>query len=99
MATGEAAVAAGRAGLQANEDLHSLDRLQDKLPEHVCVAVEEDVPEVVHFTGPSGHVGKLNVVDEPHLKQQPSSGKGGGGGGGALVRLSELGARPLLPWC
>lgn len=45
--------------------LHELQPLERQLPEHVGVAVEQHVPEVVHLAATRDDVRQLLVVDKP----------------------------------
>lgn len=56
---------AGQPGLASQAHLRELDGLQGQLAEHVGVAVEQDVPEVVHLAAAGAHVGQLLVIYEP----------------------------------
>ncbi len=48
--------------------LHSLDSFQNQLSKNICVAVEQHVPKIVHFAGPSSHISELGIVNKSDLK-------------------------------
>ena len=47
--------------------LSCFDTFQYQLSKYTGVAVKENVPEVVHLTGPRRDVCKFNVIHKPHL--------------------------------